>query len=243
VATGQFVPGLAFPDEDQLFWYGSGKILHHDGIRRRCWKVPSGELLEDKPFVNRPPDFQTEQVSEDGKQVWRISRLMDRGGRAAVEVLDAATVQPVRKGEIGKPHYGSHLVGLVPGGKYFHRDCEIYDRETFKLVSQRQFPEIEMPGGEAVFALAFNPDGSRYAVMTGSSPDYDRDSMDRSPPIPTILRVIETAAGKTLYAVPVPIRRSTAVEFSPDGRRLAVADDDGTIEIWDLPWRPIDGST
>ena len=216
----------------------NGKILHHDGVRCRRWQVLSGELLEDKPFVDRPPDFQFEQISEDGKQIWRISKPVNREGVAIVEVFDATTLHSIGKADIGDLRYGSHQVGLVPGGKYFHRDCEIYARQSFKLVSQRHFPRIGMPNGEDVFALAFSRDGGRYAVMTGSPPNYDRDLIDQSLLIPTMLRIIETETGKTLFALPVPTRRPTAVAFSPSGNRLAIAGENGVIEIRDLPSIP-----
>jgi WD40 repeat protein len=49
----------------------------------------------------------------------------------------------------------------------------------------------------------------------------------------SVVRIHETRTGRTLGAFPASTRW-VSVRFSPDGKQLAVANDDGTLELWDL---------
>jgi WD40 repeat protein/tRNA A-37 threonylcarbamoyl transferase component Bud32 len=85
-----------------------------------------------------------------------------------------------------------------------------------RLFRFRQLATLEDHAGE-VLAVAFNPDGSRFA-SAGAEEDvkvWDRQS----------LREVFTLRGHT-----API---TAVVFSPDGHRLASGGADGIVRVWD----------
>jgi WD40 repeat protein len=49
------------------------------------------------------------------------------------------------------------------------------------------------------------------------------------------LPIHETLSGRTLLAFPASTRWVRNLTFSPDGRQLAIAIGDGTIEVWWLP--------
>jgi WD40 repeat protein len=121
-------------------------------------------------------------------------------------------------------------VGLVPGGRYFHLGTQIYDRQTLKPVAAREFPHMDVTG------MTFSGTGDRYAVVMWKSRDEDdhdwwrhRDANKES-----LVRVHETLNGNTLLALS-PTHAARSMRFSSDGKRLAIACDDGTIEIRDLP--------
>jgi hypothetical protein len=115
--------------------------------------------------------------------------------------------------------------GLVPGGKYFYIAAQIFDRQSLKRVAFKDF------GDGAPSALSFNADGSRYVTVVAQRRDrVDSVSEKRRP----LLRVQETSTGRTLLAVPLsqPVVLSC---LASDGRQVAVASSDGTIEVWPVP--------
>ena len=121
--------------------------------------------------------------------------------------------------------------GLVPGGKHFYvadPNVYIFDRRTCRRVAERIFKGTDLLG------LSFSGDGSRYAVVTGARVYVTRRLGRLDPGTRSIVRVHDTLSGRTLFAFPASTRWAS-VKLSPDGRRLAVINDDGTIELHHLP--------
>jgi WD40 repeat protein/tRNA A-37 threonylcarbamoyl transferase component Bud32 len=82
------------------------------------------------------------------------------------------------------------------------------------------------PGFENVHRFTFSPDGRRLVVASDT------------PGRPVELRIVDTHSGLELLTVPVfptpdPGNRVVSLTFSPDGRRFAAADSNGTIRVWD----------
>jgi hypothetical protein len=50
----------------------------------------------------------------------------------------------------------------------------------------------------------------------------------------SIVRIHDTISGNTLLAFPASTH-SVHIKLSPGAKRLAVVNDDGTIEVWTLP--------
>ena len=74
-----------------------------------------------------------------------------------------------------------------------------------------------------VTSLAFNHDGTRLACGTGD---------DEWTIAPGGVAVWETAAGRTLFSIPVPHDGVRGVAFSPDGRHVAAVNSDGFLVVW-----------
>ncbi len=122
--------------------------------------------------------------------------------------------------------------GLVLGGKLFYigdPGLYLYDRQTLKLAAQKAFKGLDL------LALAFSADGSRYAVVTGGRIFIDDRLRRYDPETTSLVRVQDTLTGATRAAFPAPTRWCPILKFSPDGKRLAVVGDDGSLEVWDLP--------
>ncbi len=84
--------------------------------------------------------------------------------------------------------------------------------------------------------MSFNADGSRYVTVVTQRDDWNEwpkptsVSEKRRP----LLRVQETLTGRTLLAVPLS-QTVVLSRLAPDGRQLAVAFSDGTIDVWPVP--------
>jgi WD40 repeat protein len=120
--------------------------------------------------------------------------------------------------------------GLVPGGKYFYIAAQIFDRQSLKRVAFKDFAD----GSPS--ALSFNADGSRYVTVVTQRRNWNEwpRPSSVSEKRRALLRVQETLTGRTLLAVPLskPVVLSRP---APDGRQVAVALSDGTIEVWPVP--------
>lgn len=80
--------------------------------------------------------------------------------------------------------------------------------------------------------LAVSPDGTR--IVAGDGPTADcGDSKSVTDPRDLRVRLFEIAGSDPLAVLETNQARTADVVFSPDGRRLAVADLNGTVYIWE----------
>ena len=110
----------------------------------------------------------------------------------------------------------------MPGGKYFHLGLHIYDRRSLNLVAAKDFP-----GDRATIGtVTFSPDGSRYAASLW------QHNLEEQPRAAVLVH--ETLTTRILAAF-LPPTGIALLRFSQDGTRLAVAYDDGTLELRTVP--------
>lgn len=218
LCTGYFIDNAGVNDHWWRFNYRTGQVLKEgvtDVEKQNSLLNGLGEVTEDGKHLL--------VVHGEGKGSW---------GTLEGEWIDTTTLTSRKFGENRVDHQPNGEFGLVPGGKYFHIGSYIFDRQTLKLVAARDFPR------DTLSAIAFSPDGSRYAAAISKTravdewPGIDEWSWYRS--YPTLVRVHETLTGKTLLAFS-PSAAVWRLAFSADGQRVAVANDDGTIEVRDVP--------
>jgi WD40 repeat protein len=231
----------AGPDENEaatvrrVYWLNDQETLCTD-INQHWWRFNyrTGQLLKDgradiadwTSFVNGDAE-----LTEDGRHLFFVHGAgKGTWGPLRSERIDIAKLTSEWSSEVKIERQPNGHFGLVPGGKFFHLGTHIFDRQTLKLVSARDFPRDELT------RIAFSADGRRYAVVIGKA-----DVPDRWPGVDAwstkhrfLVRVHETLTGKTLaaFSPSVPVWQ---MAFSGDGQRLATANDDGTIEVREIP--------
>ena len=169
--------------------------------------------------------FGKPELTEDGRYLFRIHGSgKGRWGTLRGERIDTATMMLQKLDKVKADREPNGNFGLVPGGKYFHIGSHIFDRQTLKLVAARDFP------GYTLSTIAFSPDGARYAAVSAESHEFSWYKTH-----PSVVRVHETLTGKSLLAFS-PSAAVSRLAFSADGQRVATANDDGTIEVRDVPF-------
>ena len=91
---------------------------------------------------------------------------------------------------------------------------------------------LQKPGAAAVTALAFSPDGrylaSASSVGTATAPGRGLFA----------IKLWDVAARAHVADLGGPSHRIPSIAFAPDGKTLAAATADGTIQVWDVPSLP-----
>ncbi|MGA2796456.1 MAG: WD40 repeat domain-containing protein [Thermoguttaceae bacterium] len=213
-------------------------IKSDSGEEDHWWRFNyrTGQVLKEGPIdINTQNSFLNGlgELTEDGR---RLLVIDDAGkgtwGPLKSEWIDTATLASQNSGETKIDRQPNGDFGLVPGGKYFHIGSHVFDRQTIKLVAARDFPR------DRLSKIAFSADGSRYAAViekiSGINPWPGIDEWSWYRKYPMIVRIHETLTGKTLLAFS-PSATVWRLAFSADGQRVATANDDGTIEVRDVP--------
>lgn len=167
-------------------------------------------------------------ASGDGKSLVDID-LDSRGGRFKVKVLDieSASSRTVGEGEVGL-HTGG-MAGPVPGNRFYVADpgIVVMDLTTLKPVSRRPLRDFNL------HRIAFDSTGERFAVAADDM-FFVENFRQGKDPWGSAIRIHDTRTGRTLLATPASSWKIMALRFSLKGDLLAVANDDGTIEVWPL---------
>lgn len=213
----------------------TGRIPGHRAVSEDWWRLnyQTGEVIDyghPRSILLRGVRHNLErmmgvlgsdvEVTEDGKHLF----LIGGGGKGSppsrAGQIYLETFQTRDLGRIDRPVNGPF--GLVPGGKYFHLSLHIYDRRSLNLVAAKDFPGDDT----TIRTVSFSPDGSRYAA---SLRQHKRGEEPR-----TAVLVHETLTSRILGAF-LPPTGAALLRFSQDGTQLAVAYDDGTLELRKLP--------
>jgi WD40 repeat protein/DNA-directed RNA polymerase specialized sigma24 family protein len=133
----------------------------------------------------------------------------------SVRVWDVATGKELHKFDAGRPHGG---VAVSPDGRVIAAGAFAPGETTGSLrfwdtVTGKELEERRMNG---VARVAFSKDG-RYLATA------DRD-----------IQLIEVASGRPVQNFQSEAGAVNKLVFTPDGRRLISAHDDGTALVWDL---------
>jgi WD40 repeat protein/Flp pilus assembly protein TadD/tRNA A-37 threonylcarbamoyl transferase component Bud32 len=190
----------------------------------RVWDVESGKILfslSHKKVVNAVV------FSPDGK--WLATASSDQTAR----VWDAQTGQPVtasldHKADVLDAAFSPDGGRLLTGG---HFGAQVWEVKTGK-------PASLLPSLPNVWQVAFSPDGHAMLTRTQNEVElWDRDRRLLEAP----LRHVDLApqryrSSDGLVVSRLPVRRVHKINdasFSPDGRFVATAGDDGTMRVWD----------
>jgi hypothetical protein len=171
------------------------------------------------------------ELTEDGQSIL----IIEGGGRMPhleLESVDIRTGESTETGEGRLPRFTGNARGLIPGGKFFYigdPGMYIFGRATLELIAQKEFRDLDL------LQISFSPDGRRFAVVTGGRIFIDDELRKWDPETKSIVRVHDTATMRTLYAFPASTRWVSELVFSPDGTHLALANGDGSLEVWGLP--------
>lgn len=230
---GESVDGDGLYHAIRLYWLGEDECFVAAQRREKTewWRFNyrNGQVLAQGSINQQSgaPVFRGE-LTEDGRHVFFAHSSGKNSPPWVIERTDLATLQTERLGQINTVA-DQHLCGLIPGGKYFYIGTTVYDRKKLRPAAIAGFPA-------GTGTIAFSPDGHRYAVSVpwnGNSQDWPSRFRFCSEP-KGLVRVQDTLTGRTLLAFPSPLY-ALHRRFSPDGKQLAIAQTDGSIEIWPIP--------
>jgi WD40 repeat protein len=226
-------------------------------------QILSDAEIDNNNFWNGCPGA----LSEDGKSIVLVivagGMMWQREGQ--IEFVDAMTGAVTKSARFDLAA-GGRYIGLVPGGKYFclcGPGMDIFDRETAKLIAGRTFRDCELlaaafsPDGSLyavvecagiplnltrselegdLIAEAFGWRGDRDVARGYTAKMDDLDLPSYNPAVQSLVRLHDTLTGRTVFAFPAE-SRCVEVRFAPDGKSLALTNDEGTVSIWQLPDR------
>ena len=101
------------------------------------------------------------------------------------------------------------------GGRSFPGEAVIWDVSTGQMVWTLP-GRTELGGGLGLANVTFSPDGERLATSAGR-----------------IVHVWKAATGQAILTLPRLEGIVTRIAYSPDGKRLAAASQDGSVKVWD----------
>jgi WD40 repeat protein len=214
----------------RLFWLNDSEAFAISSGRWRRFNYHTGKILSDG---NLDIDKNNSLYNCAGEPVENGKRLFSAhdGGKRTPPWKAEETVLPgfelKELGTIDTKGFPEGPFGLVPGDKYFHIGAQIFDLRSLKRVAAKEFFKRD------VDQMTFSADGSRYCAVVSEKFDWNEwpHRVPRTFKMKRLLRVQESLSGRTLLAITLEdhVRFS---RLSSDGRRLAAAISDGSIQVW-----------
>jgi WD40 repeat protein/tetratricopeptide (TPR) repeat protein len=189
----------------------------------RLWDAETGKALVPPLSHSQPLSYAA--FSPDGK------RVLTAGADAVARLWDSSTGEPQATvdhgGAISCAAFSPDGRRVVTGGD--HRKALVWDADGGKPL----LDPLEHPG--PVNKIAFSPDGR---VLVTACTFLHQDECN------TLTLRGQTRTWDAERGAPLgnPLGHDSkvlALAFSPDGRQLATACDDGTARVWDLAGAPI----
>jgi WD40 repeat protein len=206
-----FVGYLAvFPDGKRLL---SASAAYRDP---RVWDLASG-----KPTAVTAPREQVEAVAiaKDGK-FFAIAF-----SAPVTELYNSKTLQSIGRLELPKGNVFC-AIALSPDGRTA-ATYSIKSKGAFVFLwdirQQKKLRQCERLGDQAVYNIAFSPDGKLLMLSMGSSRRF-----------PGEVDIWEVSTGKLLYAFCPNQHGAPYLAMSPDGSMFVTCSADGTLELWDF---------
>lgn len=163
-----------------------------------------------------------------------VAYVTNQGG--GVTVLNARTLKPVAEIAVGKDPRG---LAVTPDGRWLltanqgSADVSVVDTGTRKEIKR-------IPVGRNVEFMRISLDGRRAFVTyepsseggpSGKNPAAEKEDKDEAPAEVAIIDLSQWAVVGRIKAA----RETEAIEFSPDGQRLLVANEgDNTVGIYEV---------
>jgi WD40 repeat protein len=194
-----------------------GRHISMDGnliLVGRCLHEPNGRTVLARRFEN--PDGAV--LSQDGKVLAAVS------GHARIAVFDFATGRKLSDLEVDNDQIwglaisrdGRH-VAAVSGQDGWRGRVDVWESAGGRSVAGFDYPN------DGLYSIGFSADGRRIVIGSGD---------------PSLLntgeaRILDLSTHRQLKILTLGGARPTTVSYSPDGRRLLTASQDGTVKIWD----------
>jgi RNA polymerase sigma factor (sigma-70 family) len=238
LATGKelrqyFVPSV--PEGNGTFlgvatwvaFMANGKILAAAGTDRkvRLWDVATGKELLNRVVRGLPlrskqgADAGTDFVQEVAYTPDGRTMALTIGGKN-IHVADVAAGQ--RLFQFGKDGNTTAHLALSPDGKTLLCGGRSRSFRLVEIASGKDSHKIDVavPKNDEILALASAPDGRTVAVAAGHFHGW--------------IYLFDVPTGKQLLHLQGAASRVNGLAFSPDGNKLASAQNDATALVWDV---------